>query len=93
MSYVAGYSDLDVAHYTCLRIRRPPAVDGCLDDPAWRNAPRSPRIVDMVTGRPGFFDTHLPECFTRLHFSDQYVEDLPDAVGAFTPDRAGGARD
>jgi hypothetical protein len=24
----------------------------------------------------GVLDTHLPECFTRVHFSSQYVEDI-----------------
>jgi hypothetical protein len=24
----------------------------------------------------GVLDTHLPECFTRVHFSSQYVDDI-----------------
>lgn len=57
MSVVPGSTDSNTAEYTCLRVRRPPAVDGRLQDAAWRKAPRSPRFVDMVTGRPGFLDT------------------------------------
>lgn len=43
--------------YTCYRTRTAPAVDGRLSGEAWRQAPRSPRFVDMVTGDPAFFDT------------------------------------
>ena len=43
--------------YTCYRTRAAPAVDGRLSGEAWRQAPRSPRFVDMVTGDPAFFDT------------------------------------
>jgi hypothetical protein len=45
------------ADYVCYRVRTPPALDGRLDAAGWRQAPRSPRFGDMVTGRPGIFDT------------------------------------
>lgn len=51
------FSDHDLAHYTCYRTSQPIALDGRLDEPAWQQAPRSPRFVDMATGEPGFFDT------------------------------------
>jgi hypothetical protein len=35
------------------------AIDGRLDRPAWRDAPRSPRFVDLVTGVPGFLETRM----------------------------------
>ena len=44
-------------HYTCRRVRTPPMIDGNLHEAVWRNAEKSPRFVDMVTGEPGFFDT------------------------------------
>src|SRR5215208_2701970 len=52
-----GFSQQDIAHYTCYRTRTPPAVDGRLMAAAWQRAPKSPRFVDMVTGDPAFFDT------------------------------------
>lgn len=51
------FTEADIATYTCRRVRRPPAMNGRLDDPAWQAAERSPRFVDMATGAPGFFDT------------------------------------
>ncbi len=49
--------DQRISRYTCYRTRYPITLDGNLDKPAWQNAPRSERFVDMVTGAPGLFDT------------------------------------
>lgn len=54
---VNGGIGIDIAHYTCCRTRQPIQVDGDLEKPVWRKSVRSPRFVDMVTGRPGYFDT------------------------------------
>jgi hypothetical protein len=35
------------------------AIDGRLDRPAWRDAPKSPRFVDLVSGVPGFLETRM----------------------------------
>ena len=50
--------DAEVARYTAFRAAGPIEVDGRLDEESWRRAPRSPRFVDMVTGRPVVHDTH-----------------------------------
>jgi len=34
-------------------------IDGDLDKPAWREAPKSPRFVDLATGVPGFLETRM----------------------------------
>jgi hypothetical protein len=34
-------------------------IDGRLDKPAWREAPKSPRFVDLVSGVPGLLDTRM----------------------------------
>lgn len=47
-----------IARYTALRTAGEIKVDGKLDEPSWQQAPRSPRFVDMVTGRPVVHDTH-----------------------------------
>jgi hypothetical protein len=54
---IAEWTEKDLTRYTCRRAAGPIVVDGRLDKPAWRRAPRSPRFVDLITGRPGFFDT------------------------------------
>ena len=47
----------EASHYTCYRTPSPITVDGDLNKTIWRNAPKSPRFVDMINGMPGFFDT------------------------------------
>lgn len=46
-----------IAHYTAFRAREPLNIDGKLDEQSWRLAPRSPRFVDLITGRPTIHDT------------------------------------
>jgi hypothetical protein len=43
--------------YTVYRTATPPALDGRLESPPWRLAPRSPSFVDMATGGPAVHDT------------------------------------
>ena len=46
-----------IAHYTAFRAAAPLVIDGRLDEESWRLAPRSPRFVDLITGRPTIHDT------------------------------------
>ena len=46
-----------VERYTCFRTEERMEIDGRLDEAAWRCAPRSPRFVQMKTGRVTLFDT------------------------------------
>ena len=52
-----GVNDEHIAPYTCYRTPQPISVNGDANKAAWQTAPRSPRFVDMVSGRPAFFDT------------------------------------
>jgi hypothetical protein len=54
-----GCDERELAHYTCHRAPHQMAIDGRLDRPAWRVAPKSHRFVDLVTGVPGFLDTRM----------------------------------
>ncbi len=47
----------DIAHYNCKKINSTLQIDGDLNKPAWQNATRSNRFVDMVTGEPAIFNT------------------------------------
>ena len=49
----------ELAHYTCYRAAGPISIDGKLDEPSWKLAPRSSRFVDIVTGQPAWFDTYV----------------------------------
>jgi hypothetical protein len=54
-----GCDESELAHYTCRRAPHRMAVDGRLDRPGWREAERSRRFVDLVTGVPGFLETRM----------------------------------
>jgi len=73
-----GCPESELFHYTCLRTARPPVVDGRLDEACWKSAPRSPRFVDLVTGRPGFLDTRLAALWDEQNFYVAYWIDEPD---------------
>jgi hypothetical protein len=81
-----GCPDEDLAHYTCLRTRRPPEIDGRLEDPCWLKAPRSPRFVDLVTGTPGFLDTRMAALWDDECFYAAFWVEEPD-VRAHLVDR------
>jgi hypothetical protein len=54
-----GCDERDLSHYTCYRTSRRPRIDGRLDKPAWREAPRSSRFVDLVSGGPAMLETRM----------------------------------
>lgn len=56
MSWPAAH---ELAHYTCYRTAGPITIDGKLDELSWKLAPRSSRFVDIVTGKPAWFDTRV----------------------------------
>jgi hypothetical protein len=43
--------------YAASYVGKPVKTDGTASDPAWANAPRTPRFVDMRTGTPAPLDT------------------------------------
>src|SRR5580693_926193 len=50
---------IEPARYTCYRAAGPIVVDGKLESPSWRMAPKSTPFVDIVTGEPAWFDTRV----------------------------------
>jgi hypothetical protein len=54
-----GITQDRLAHVTCWRAEGPAVVDGDLDKPAWRDVPRSPPFVDMVSGEPALLETRV----------------------------------
>jgi hypothetical protein len=59
MTHRYGVDEGRLTHITCYRTNARIAVDGDLSKPAWRDAPRSPRFVDMVNGEPALYDTRV----------------------------------
>jgi len=54
-----GCSEKEVGHYTCFRTNEAIDIDGRLDEHSWQKAPKSPRFVDLVTGKPAQLDTRM----------------------------------
>src|SRR5258706_6755320 len=46
-----------IASYTAYHISEALQIDGHLEEAAWQHAPRSPRYVDLITGKPAIHDT------------------------------------
>src|SRR5438105_5029756 len=49
-------AESEVAHYTSYHITEPIKVDGHLEETCWQAAPRSPRLIDIITGKPTFHE-------------------------------------
>lgn len=58
----------DVPHYTAYKISSAPKIDGRLDEAIWKNAPRSNRFVDLISGASTYLDTRA-----SVLWDDQYL--------------------
>lgn len=72
------------AHYDCFRTARPPRVDGCLEDPVWRLAPKSEPFVDIVDGRPAPLETRMAALWDETAFYLAYWLEEPDVRASLT---------
>jgi hypothetical protein len=79
-----GCSEADLVRYRCRRTRRPPIIDGGLDDECWTRAGFSPRFVDLVTGVPGFFDTRMSAVWDEDAFYVAYRVEEPNVQARLT---------
>ena len=82
MSYGVGEEKL--THITCFRATSPIKVDGDLGKPAWRDAPRSPRFVDMVSGEPALYDTRVACQWDAERFYVAYWIEEPQVKATLT---------
>jgi hypothetical protein len=74
----------EVAHYTCYRTAQPLTIDGDLTKPAWQHAQRSPRFVDVVTGRPAQLDTRAAALWDDDNLYIAFWLDEPDLQAQLT---------
>ena len=80
----AEWSEKEVEHYNCHRTLEAIRVDGRLDERAWSGAPKSPRFVDMINGRPGFFDTRAAALWDDLNFYVAFWVEEPFVAASLT---------
>ena len=84
MSLPHGMTEGRLTHITAHRAQGPIAVDGDLDKPAWRDVPRSPRFVDMVSGEPAIYDTRVACQWDETHFYVGYWAEEPYVTATLT---------
>jgi len=73
-----------IARYTAYRVDEPIIVDGRLDEPAWQRAPRSPRFVDLVSGRPTIHDTRAAVLWDDAYLYVGFWVEEPFVTAKFT---------
>ena len=73
-----------VARYSALRTNGSIHVDGKLDESSWKNAPRSPKFVDLITGQPTIHDTQAAVLWDDEYLYVGYWIEEPLVQGKFT---------
>ncbi len=73
-----------VAKYTALRTTGTVLVDGKLDDSSWQNAPRSPKFVDLISGKPAVHDTQAAVLWDDDYLYVGYWIEEPFVEAKFT---------
>jgi hypothetical protein len=81
-SYGVGPERL--AHINARRTPGPIVIDGDLDKPAWREAERSSRFVDMVSGEPALYDTRVACLWDDERFYVAYWVEEPQVRATLT---------
>jgi hypothetical protein len=73
-----------LTHITCHKASSRIVVDGDLAKPAWRDAERSPRFVDMVSGEPALYDTRVACQWDAERFYVAYWIEEPQVRATLT---------
>jgi hypothetical protein len=74
----------EVAHYTAYHVRDAIQIDGRLDEAAWRQAPRSTRYVDLVSGERALYDTRAAVMWDDENLYVGVWLEEPDVQGDLT---------
>jgi len=74
----------DVVHYTAHQTTATLAIDGKLDEAAWKAAPRSPRFVDLINGTPTHLDTKAAVLWDEKYLYIGYWIEEPDVKATLT---------
>ncbi|MFC1464159.1 MAG: carbohydrate-binding family 9-like protein [Candidatus Brachytrichaceae bacterium NZ_4S206] len=82
--YLFPISPERIARYTAYRVTEPIVVDGRLDEPAWQLAPRSPRFVDLVSGRRTIHDTRAAVLWDDTYLYVGFWVEEPCVAAKFT---------
>ena len=73
-----------IERYTALRAAGPIAIDGRLEEPTWKAAPRSPRFEDLISGRVPIHDTRAAVVWDDDYLYVGFWLEEPDVRGDLT---------
>ena len=79
-----GVSEDALTHVVSHRSSAPIVVDGDLGKPAWKNVPRSPRFVDMVSGEAALYETRMASQWDESHLYVAYWIEEPHVTATLT---------
>ena len=74
----------EIAHYTAYRTGGKIRIDGQLDEKSWQAAPRSPRFVDILTGKPALYDTRAAVLWDEKNLYVAFWVEEPKVKATFT---------
>lgn len=74
----------EIPHYIAYRTAAKPCIDGRLDDPAWQNAPRSPRFRDLISGGETTHDTRAALLWDEEYLYVAYWIEEPNLQATLT---------
>ncbi len=76
--------DENIPRYTAHKIKKAPVIDGKLDESVWKNAPRSSRFVDLISGEDTPLDTRAAVLWDDEHLYVGYWVEEPYLTATFT---------
>lgn len=74
----------EIAHYTAYRVNEPIRIDGKLEEAVWKQAPHSPRFIDILTGGRTIHDTHAMVVWDETNLYVAYRVEEPFVHAKFT---------
>jgi hypothetical protein len=72
------------SHYNCRKAKESFPIDGNLEKSVWKEAEKSPRFVDMVSGTPAMLDTRMAALWDDRALYAAYWLEEPDVRASFT---------
>lgn len=70
-------------HYRAYKTKNPIQVDGRLDEAAWKQVPKSPRFVDILSGQPTMYDTRVAVMWDEENLYVGFWVEEPNVAATF----------
>lgn len=77
-------SEFEVPHYNAYRIKTAPHIDGKLDEPMWKVAPKSLPFRDLISGTETIHDTRVAVVWDNEYLYVAYWVEEPNVQATLT---------